>query len=187
MSKRLAFAIVTSVCVVAGGCSSVQKPSAALKSADIGSVAADGFTVNFDLDVANPNSFDLPLTEADYGLSLGGVRLVTNTLKPEGSIPAGGSKGVTIPVRLTFEDLLKAEKAIRTGGGDVPYEFDGALGFSSGGAGGALASLGVPTKIPLRYSGTLPIRKVLSDPSVLMNSPAARRLAGKGLDSLLGR
>jgi hypothetical protein len=120
-------------------------------------------------------------------LSLGGVKLVTDTLKPEGSIPAGGSKGVTIPVRLTFEDLLRAEKAIRAGGGDVPYEFEGALGFNSGGAGGALASLGVPTKIPLRYSGTLPIRKVLSDPSVLMNSPAARRLAGKGLDSLLGR
>ena len=169
------------------GCSSVQKPTASLKSADIGGVGADGFTVNFDLDVSNSNAFDLPLTDADYGLSLGGVKLVNDTLKPGGSIPAGGSTSLSIPVRLNFEDLLKAEKAIRSGGGDVPYEFEGALGFSAGGAAGGLASLGVPTKIPLRYSGTLPLRKVLSDPAVLLNSPAARRLAGKGLDSLLAR
>ena len=169
------------------GCSSIKQPTASLKSADIGAASAEGFTVNFDLDVSNSNAFDLPLTNADYGLSLGGVKLVSDTLKPAGSIPAGGSTAVSIPVRLSFDDLLKAEKAIRSGGGDVPYEFEGALGFSAGGAAGGLASLGMPTKIPLRYSGTLPLRKVLSDPAVLLNSPAARKLAGKGLDSLLGR
>jgi hypothetical protein len=50
-----------------------------------------------------------------------------------------------------------------------------------------MAALGIPTKIPLRYSGTLPLRKVFADPTVLLNSPAARRLAGKGLENLLGR
>jgi LEA14-like dessication related protein len=179
--------IVVCFCFVSIGCSSIQKPTASLKSADIGAVAADGFTVNFDLDVKNPNSFVLPLAETDYGLSLGGVKLVKDTLKPSGSIPAGGSTAVTIPVKLDFDDLLKAEKAIRAGGGDVPYEFDAALGFSGGSAAGGLSSLGMPTKVPLHYSGTLPLRKVLSDPTVLMNSPAARKLAGKGLESILKR
>ncbi len=180
---RLAHVLLL-LCLFSIGCSSVQKPTASLRSADIGQVAAEGFTVNFDVEVNNPNTFDLPLTDADYALSLGGVKLVKDTLKPDGSIPAGGSRAVTIPVKLAFEDLLKAEQAIRAGGGDVPYELEGALGFSGG---GRLAALGVPTRIPLRYSGTLPLRKVLSDPAVLLNSPAARRLAGKGLESLLGR
>jgi LEA14-like dessication related protein len=185
MHHRLFTAFLLPACLVSLACSSVQKPTASLKSADIANVSATGFTVNFDLDVANPNAFALPLTDAEYGLSVGGAKLVDNNkVSPGGSIPAKGSTGVTIPVRLTFEDLLKAEQAIRAGGGDVPYEFDGALGFSGS---GGLASLGVPNRIPLRYSGTLPLRKVFAEPSVLMNSPAARRLAGKGLESLLGR
>ena len=165
-------------------CSSVQRPTASLRSAEVGAVNTEGFTVNFDLDVTNPNAVALPLTDADYALSLGGVKVVNDKVNPGGSVPAGGSTGVTIPVRLRFEDLLQAERAIRAGGWDVPYEFDGALGFS--GTGG-LASLGIPTRIPLRYSGTLPLRKVFSDPAVLLNSPAARRLAGKGLEGLLDR
>lgn len=167
-----------------GGCASVQKPTASLESAEIGAVTPEGFTVNFDLDVANPNAFDLPLTEANYGLSLGGVKLINDKISPGGSLPAGGSRGVTVPVQLSFEDLLLAEKAIREGGGDVPYVFDGTLGFSSAAKG---LPLGIPTSVPLRYSGTLPLRKILSDPSVLLNSSAARRLAGKGLESLLRR
>src|SRR3954454_19931204 len=110
------------LCLLSLACSSVQKPTASLRSADVGAITAEGFTANFDLDVHNPNAFALPLTNADYGLSLGGVKVVKDTVKPEGSIPAGGSKPLSIPVRLSFQDLLKAEEAIRAGGGDVPYE-----------------------------------------------------------------
>jgi LEA14-like dessication related protein len=184
MRSALLAGLLCPVFLLSLACSSVQKPTASLRSADVAAVNAEGFTVNFDLDVANPNAFDLPLTDADYALSFGGVKVADDKLSPGGSIPAGGSTGVTIPVRLRFEDLLKAERAIRAGGWDVPYEFDGALGFSGG---SGLASLGIPTRIPLRYSGTLPLRKVFSDPAVLLNSPAARRLAGKGLEGLLNR
>jgi LEA14-like dessication related protein len=172
------------MCLLSLACSQVQRPTASLRSADVGAVTTDGFTANFALDVDNPNSFELPLTDADYALSLGGVQVTDGTVKPGGSIPGKGSTPVTIPVRLSFERLLKAEEAIRAGGGDVPYELDGALGFSGG---SGLAALGIPTKIPLKYSGTLSLRKVFADPTVLLNSPAARRLAGKGLESLLNR
>jgi LEA14-like dessication related protein len=184
MRNSLVLGTFVPLCLLSLACSSVQKPTASLRSADVGDISAEGFTAKFDLDVHNPNAFALPLSDADYALSLGGVKVVNDTVKPDGSIPAGGSRGVTIPVRLTFQDLLKAEEAIRAGGGDVPYQLDGALGFTGG---GGLAALGVPTKIPLRYSGTLPLRKVFADPTVLLNSPAARRLAGKGLESLLNR
>ena len=172
------------MCLLSLACSQVQQPTASLRSADVGAITTDGFTANFALDVHNPNSFELPLTNADYTLSLGGVQVTKDTIKPGGSLPAKGSTPVTIPVRLSFDSLLKAEDAIRSGGGDVPFELNGALGFSGG---GGLAALGLPTKVPLKYSGTLPLRKVFSDPTVLLNSPAARRLAGKGLESLLNR
>ena len=165
-------------------CSTLQKPTAVFESAEIGELSSQGFTVDFAFDVGNPNGFDLPLTEAQYGLALEGVTLIDDSFKPDGSIPARGSRSVTIPVRLSFEDLLQVEEAIRAGGGDVAYDFTGALAFS--GAGSPLAGL-YPVRIPLRYRGTLPLRKLLSDPAVLLSSPVARRLAGRGLDSLLRR
>ena len=188
MSHRTLPAFLLPLCLLSLACSSVQQPTASLNSADIGGVTADGFTVNFDLGVRNPNSFELPLTDADYALSLGGVKLIDDRVSPGGSIPAGGTSNVVVPVRLSFDSLLKAQRAITESGGDVPYELDGALGFSPGGkAAGGLASLGVPSRIPLRFSGTLPLRQLLSDPQVLLSSPAARKLAQRGLESILGR
>ena len=184
MRRRVVAGLVLPMCLLSLACSQVQKPTAALKSADVGAITADGFTANFALDVHNPNAFKLPLTDADYALSFGGVQVTKDTIKPGGSIPANGSMPLTIPVRLSFDSLLKAEEAIRAAGGDVPYKLEGALGFSGG---NSLAALGIPTKIPLNYSGTLPLKKVFSDPTVLLNSPAARRLAGKGLEGLLNR
>jgi LEA14-like dessication related protein len=172
--------------LVSSGCSTIQKPTASLKSADVGDVTVQGFTANFSIDVANPNSFAVPLRNTDYTLSLGGAKVADGAIKPDASLPAGGTLPMTIPVRLTFEDLLKAEEAIRAGGGEVPYRFDGKLHL---GGKGSSALLGLPTDyaVPLRYSGTLSLRKVFADPAVLLNNPAARRLAGKGLDSLLNR
>jgi LEA14-like dessication related protein len=165
-------------------CSSVQRPTASFQSAEVGGLSPEGFTLNFGFDVENPNDFDLPIRNADYALSFGGVKVIDDQASPSGSLRAGGRTNVTVPVRLSFDDLLKAGRAIRAGGGDIPYEFDGALAFGGGGSG--LATLGMPDRIPLRYSGTLPLRRLLSDPQVLLNSPAARRLAQWGLGSLMG-
>lgn len=184
MSRHLLPTAFLPFCLLSLACSTVQQPTASLNSADIGAVTTQGFTVNFGLGVRNPNSFELPLTDADYALSLGGIEVIDDEVSPGGSIPAGGTSHVVVPVRLSFESLLRAQRAIAESGGDVPYELEGALGFK---AAGGLASLGIPSRIPLRFSGTLPLRKILSDPQVLLNSPAARELAQRGLESLLGR
>ena len=173
------------LCSLCVACSSVQRPTASIRSANLGDVTARGFVLNFDLDLQNPNSVPLPLGDADYALSLGGVKVIDDTAKPEGSIPANGSLGVRLPVTVSFDSLLKAEKAIRASGGDIPYEFEGALDFSQGGLGGMLP--GGATRVPLRYSGTLPLKRILSDPEALLNSPAAQRLAGKVLGQIFGR
>ena len=69
----------------------------------------------------------LPLAAADYKLGLGGVNVLDGKAKPAGSVPANGSRSVTLPVSVTYENLLSAEQAIRAGGGDVPYDLDGGL------------------------------------------------------------
>jgi len=73
------------------GCGSVQKPKAAFRRADVGSTTANGVGLKFGIDVSNPNSFELPVSGANYKLGLGGVPVLDDTAKPSASIPAKGS------------------------------------------------------------------------------------------------
>lgn len=176
---------VALACVASLGCSSLnlQKPTADFRSANIRNVSAQGFTVDFDVNLTNPNAVTIPLAAADYKLAFGGVQVVDNSVKPGESLPANGSTHVTLPVSVSFDSLLKAEEAIRRGSGDVPFQFSGDLDFGSS----SKLPLNLPLKVPFDYRGTLPVKQVLSDPTVILSSPAARKLAGQAIDRILGR
>jgi LEA14-like dessication related protein len=168
------------------GCAAlnVQPPTASFRSASVSDLSPAGVTANFDVDVQNPNSFDIPVDSADYKLSLSGVQVVDDQAKPTGSVPAKGRLPVTIPVHLRFEQLLQAEREIAKSGGTVPFDFDGALEFSTG-----TIFLGKSIKIPLHFSGTLPFRdaatRIIRDPATLadlLRDPLSRKF----LESALG-
>ena len=165
------------------GCSSlnVQKPTGTITGMNVKSIDASGFTMNFDVDLKNPNTVALPLSTADYKLGLGGVNVVEGKAKPEGSIPAGGSKSITLPVTLTYENLLAAEQAIVKGGGDVPYSLDGGLSVETG-----MPMLG-KVRVPLQYSGTLKLKEILNNPQAIMQNPAAQKLARQLIGGLFSR
>jgi LEA14-like dessication related protein len=170
--------------VLCGGCSSLthlQRPTASVAGMSVGNVDAQGFTMNFDVDLKNPNSVALPLATADYKLGLGGVQVLDGKAKPAGGVTANGSRSVTLPVSVTYEHLLSAEQAIRAGNGDVPYDLDAGLSFDTGNP--LLGTL----RVPLRHSGTLPLREVLSDPQALLKSEAARKLAAEVLGGVFRR
>jgi LEA14-like dessication related protein len=167
--------------ILGSGCASfdVQKPTAAYRSVQIADLTPQGFTADFELDVTNPNAFSIPVTAADYKIALAGTQVADGrTEPPGGSLPAGKTAPVRVPVRLRFDQLLRAERAITAStraGGDIPYRFEGALEFSAG-----RLPLSGPVRVPLEFSGTLPLRQVLqqvvSDPRFL-TSPDALRLA----------
>ena len=169
--------------LLAGGCGSmnVQTPTAAFKTMSIGDVSSRGFVMNVDVDVANPNAVAIPLTSADYSLSLGGVKVVDGAkIKPDARIPANGHSTVSIPVPLSFENLLSAEESIRKGGGNVSYGLDAALEFDSG-----LPILG-RQRVPFAHEGTLNVKELLQKNwSTILTSPAAKELAQKVLGGYL--
>jgi hypothetical protein len=145
-------------------------------------VSPSGFTMNVDVDVQNPNSVAIPLTNVDYSLALGGSRLVDGAkFKPNSSsIPANGAGTVTIPVPLTFENLLAVEEAIRKGSGSVPYGLNAGLNFDTG-----LPVLGIQ-RVPFGHEGTLDVKELLNKNwSTILASPAAKQLAQKVLGGML--
>lgn len=177
MNGRMCFVAALLICGVFGtGCAGlIQQPTATFKSANLRNPAADGVTVDFHIDVANPNPVSVPLSGAQYKLALGGTQVVDNKMDSKSDLPAKGTLPLIIPVTLSFENLLAAEQAIRGGGGDVPYSFSGTLDFTPTGAAGLVG----PIHVPLKFDGTLPLRQVIKDPTLLLKSPAARKLAEK--------
>jgi hypothetical protein len=161
-----------------------QPPTASFRSASVADLSPAGVTANFDVDVHNPNSFDIPVDAADYKLSLSGIQVIDDQAKPTGSVPAKADLLVTVPVHLRFDQLLQAEKEIAKSGGNVPFDFDGALEFSLG-----KIPFSKSIKIPLHFSGTLPFRdagnRVIRDPATLadlLRDPSSRKF----LESALG-
>jgi len=144
-------------------------------------VDANGFTMNFSVDLKNPNTMALPLTAADYKLGLAGMNVLDGKAKPEGSIPAGGSKSIVLPVTMTYENLLAAEQGIIKSGGNVPYVLDGGLSLNTG------TPLLGNIRVPLQYNGTLPLKEILNDPQAVMQNPAAQKLAKELLGSFFSR
>jgi LEA14-like dessication related protein len=175
---RIFALIIVSLLSVGCAALNVQKPTAAVTGMTVQDVNASGFTMNFDVDLKNPNSMALPLTAADYKLGLGGTNVLEGKAKPEGSIPAGGSKHVTLPVTVTYENLLAAEQGIMKSGGNVPYALDAGLSLNSGTP--MLGNL----RVPIQYNGTLPLKEILNNPQAVIQNPAAQKLAGQLLGGL---
>lgn len=153
-----------------------------MKDVSVSQVSTNGLVLVVDVDVKNPNSIALPIANADYSLSLGGVKVINQAkVKPEGSIPANGSRVITVPVPLTFEGMLMAEEGIRKGGGSVKYGIEAALDVDTG------VPLVGEMRVPFSHEGLLNVKELVQKNwSTILTSPAARKLAEKALGMGLG-
>lgn len=164
--------LAVTVCLFAVGCAqlTMEKPTAKIATMSLQDINTSGFTMNFGVDVHNPNSKALPVKAADYQLMLSGMKVLEGKAKPEHSIPANGDEQVQLPVTLTYDNLLAAKSAILKGGGNLSYAFDGGLSFDTGGMFGNL-------RVPLKYNGELPLKDLVSNPMALLRNPALMELA----------
>ena len=94
------------------GCSSagvkglVEPPNVQVHKVEMGRFNLSGGTATFVLDIQNPNRFPIPLAGFDYGLSLNGVQVARGDKEQRVTIPAGGSQKVTVPLTLSFTNML---------------------------------------------------------------------------------
>ena len=105
----------------------LQKPTAKMKGLKFENVKMNSATLLFDVEVNNPYSVALPLTNIDYGLSSGTEPLINGEAELQTTIPAKSKKTVSLPANINYLDMLKALKGIRPGS-KIPYKAD--LGLS---------------------------------------------------------
>jgi len=147
--KRCVIAMSAAALLVgATGCGMLTRPSAQVTGVDVRRVGLTEATMVFDVKVDNPYTVALPMSNLDYALSSRGVGFLTGEADVAGTVPAGGSKTLGVPVRISYRELIAAVRDARPGA-VIPYRAD--LGLSV-----QAPALG-PIRLPIRKDGELTI------------------------------
>jgi LEA14-like dessication related protein len=153
---RIWLLVACFVCSFAlSGCETLQdiaagldKPSARIVDSRLVDLTVDGVVLDFGVEVTNPYELGLPLTDLGYRISSDGRELLSGEAASAGTIPAGGSRVIQVPVAVTFADLFDVVRGLRPGD-VVPYraEFDVKVDAPGDGS----------ISIPLQRSGKMPV------------------------------
>ena len=153
VKKHVVF-VTACVGLFLGGCETLQsvmdreKPSATIKGLNFGDINMDGATVVFDLEVRNPYSIPLPLTNLDYDVSTKQMQLFSGKADIQRTIPASSSEPVSLPVKIRYLDFFNALKGFRPGT-LIPYKAELGLSVDTP----VLGNL----KLPLNRTGELAV------------------------------
>ncbi|MFP4052953.1 MAG: LEA type 2 family protein [Phycisphaerae bacterium] len=131
-----------------GGCGMVESPSARVTGIALDDIDMESLTLRFAVDVTNPYPAPLPLTNLDYSLASDGNPFLDGNAALQGSVPAGSTKTVFLPARVTYRRLLSAVSGIRPGE-LMPYEATMGLSVDAP----VLGNM----RLPLRRSGKVPV------------------------------
>lgn len=158
------------------GCETMQnlladmdKPTARITNARLDSLSLQQAGLIFDVEIQNPYSVALPLTRVSYGLSSADASLVKGEAGLEGTIPAGKSKVVSLPVSLVFNDLMKAGASIRPGQ-VLPYQADMKFAVDAPGVGELALPVSQKGEVPVPAVPTVAVTSVKFDQLTLTNA-----------------
>lgn len=111
-----------------------QRPGIALRDLRIDSLGMDGARVVLDVDVSNPNAFDLALEALRYQFKINDREWASGGLSDLARIEAGGRRRIEIPLTLDFAALGSGVYRMLIDGSRVEYELDGLLSGTTGDA-----------------------------------------------------
>ena len=138
--------------VLFGGCDTLQnalnlqKPRANLAGIKIENVSLESASLLFDVEVENPYAVALPLVNIDYDMTGNSSKLFSGKADIEGTIPAGAKKSISLPVNISYLDVIKAFKGVGPGS-KIPYKADVGLSVDA-------PALGV-IRLPLNKTGEI--------------------------------
>ncbi len=125
-----------------------DKPTVKIIGTKLQDLTLEKVNLMFDVEIHNPYSLPLPLSNLQYSLTSKGEKFLDGKADVQGLIPAQNSKVVQIPVGIPFVPVLQALKQVKPGA-VVPYDAKLDLSVDAPGVG--------PINLPLEKEGELPI------------------------------
>lgn len=128
---------------------SVPKPGASIVGVKLNGVDLQQANLTFDIDISNPYSVPLPLTNLSYALATNGKSFLSGNAKDlQGSIPANGNHVIQLPVSIKFLETLNVLSSFKPGS-VIPYTANMDLSVDAPGVG--------PLSLPLKKESEFPV------------------------------
>ncbi|HOX40471.1 MAG TPA: LEA type 2 family protein [Candidatus Brocadiia bacterium] len=154
-SELVIFAIIASILT---GCQSLQslmdtsaRPSASVKNVALNDLSLQRATLLFDVEIANPYAVPLPLLDMEYWLASADKQFLSGKAQIGGTVPAHGSRVVSLPATVVFAELIKAISGVKPGA-VIPYTARLNLSVDA-------PAVGV-LSLPMEKTGDLPVPTV---------------------------
>ena len=153
ITKLIICAEVT-LMVLLSGCDSLQnalnpqKPKASLKDVRLENISPDSANLLFDVEIENPYPVALSMTNIDYDVTSKAGHLFSGKADIAGTVPAKGTKMLSLPVKLSYLDVVRAFKGVSPGS-KIPYKADVGLSVDA-------PALGM-IRLPLNKTGELDV------------------------------
>ncbi|MBM4253883.1 MAG: LEA type 2 family protein [Deltaproteobacteria bacterium] len=131
LSSRLATLALAFVLASTTGCTylkeliglGVQKPRVTFLAASITKLSLRGIDLVIDINVENPNSFDLNFAKIDYQLVASGMPVARGELASKVQIPAEGQHVVHVPLTINGEYAVKLMRDLMSKPSQPPIAF----------------------------------------------------------------
>lgn len=121
---RILFLLTFSIFLVSCISWIMQMPSFALRGITLRTVSFTQMNILLDIDVQNPNSFDLTFQSFEYTIYLKNEEIGNGRLEKELLVPSSSTTRIQVPVVARFKDFSGSLKAILTQA-DLPYKIEG--------------------------------------------------------------
>ncbi len=140
----------------AGLGNALREPDIRLDRVIVRDIGVRGGKLDLEVEVANPNGFDLRGTELALGLDVEGSHLGDVRISDEFSVDRNGSTSLTLPLRFEWAGVGGALRTALSQG-EIPYEMKGEL------------SLQTPWgahSVPFTKTGRAPLTNMVGVPAV---------------------
>jgi LEA14-like dessication related protein len=119
------------IAVLISGCSSleqltkqIQRPQAKFQSLSFGKISTTSIELLPVISINNSNMFPIPINNISYQLSLNNQQLISGNSQSIGTLPANGSKDITLALELTNQSLDALQQLLFKDG-QVDYKING--------------------------------------------------------------
>lgn len=147
------------VCCGCGGGGEIR-PSAKLGGIRFGELDRAALELAFDLEIRNPYSAELPLTDMTYSLTAKKQRIVAGSAKPNTSIAAGAKEKISLPVRVHYGEILRKLKDVDPGS-RISYKAELVLSADAAALGEIEMPIVKSGKVTLPYISGVTYKRIL--------------------------
>lgn len=183
MSRYLAHVLLlAAVLMIVGTAGCISQPTIAVDSVRIGTLTPTNTTLQVDISITNPNSFDVPLQNVSFTVSsveASGLRRLGEGATGPFTLLGRQTVNKTVPVILDNEALLEAALvAVRANQDWMTFRVEGTVSGTVYGI--------VPVNVPFSQERTITLEEIMGMVGVPVEETDVQRVLGSGAASAPG-